>query len=183
MFVEDDVELLQRWRCGDPRGGSDLLKRHLEALQRFFAPKVSGHVEDLVQQTFVRCVEARDAFRGDGSFRAFLLGLARHTLYDHYRKHYRTDIFDFATTCAMDLHPSPTVSHCVDEEKSMALALQSVPLDQRIALELAYWEGLTAPEIAGVLGVSENTVYSRIRRAKEHLRTALIGLSDSDIGA
>jgi RNA polymerase sigma-70 factor (ECF subfamily) len=60
----------------------------------------------------------------------------------------------------------------------LELALQHIPVDQQIALELSYWEELSAPEMARVLGVPENTVYSRIRRAKSHLKEALERLSN-----
>jgi RNA polymerase sigma factor (sigma-70 family) len=65
-----------------------------------------------------------------------------------------------------------------EDERLLSLALQHVPVDQQIALELTYWEGLSAPEIARVLRIPENTVYSRLRRAKDHLRRALEVLSD-----
>ena len=90
-----DCELLERWRRGDNVAGSCLVKRHFDAVQRFFASKAPGHNEDLIQQTFMACVEAKDAFRGDSSFRAYLFGLARFQLLSHYRKLYRARGLDF----------------------------------------------------------------------------------------
>lgn len=175
----DDLALFERWRAGDTRAGSSLVRRHFEALHRFFASKAQGQVEDLIQQTFMACVEARDAFRGESSFRAYLFGLARLQLFTYYRKSQRRRALDFTSTSVRDLGMSPTgVLAQREDERLLSLALQHVPVDQQIALELTYWEGLSAPEIARVLEIPENTVYSRLRRAKDHLRRALEVLSD-----
>ena len=176
-----DLELLTRWRSGDNSAGSALVKRHYETLHRFFSSKAPGHDEDLIQQTFVACIEARDAFRGESTFRAYLFGLARFQLLTHYRKMYRRPDLDFTITSLRDLGTSPTGALLRREAAQLLqLALSQVPVDQQIALELTYWEGLAAPEIARVLDIPENTVYSRLRRAKEHLRKALEQLSDSE---
>jgi RNA polymerase sigma factor (sigma-70 family) len=179
MVEPDDLVLFELWRRGDTRAGSSLVRRHFEALHRFFASKAQGQVEDLIQQTFVACVEARDAFRGESTFRAYLFGLARLQLFTHYRKTQRMRALDFTSTSVRDLGLSPTgVLAQREDERLLSLALQYVPVDQQIALELTYWEGLSAPEVALALGIPENTVYSRLRRAKEHLRRALDVLSD-----
>ena len=171
---ELDHQLLDRWRAGDNQAGSHLVKRHFASLQRFFSSKVSSQHDDLIQQTFMACVESKDAFRGDASFRAYLFGLARFQLLTHYRKSYRDGRIDFTTSSVRDLGTSPTGELARREElKLLELALQQVPIDQQIALELTYTEGLAAPEVARVLGIPENTVYSRLRRAKAHLREAL----------
>jgi RNA polymerase sigma-70 factor (ECF subfamily) len=168
-----------QWRAGDSRAGGELLERHFESLHRFFWSKANLHVEDLVQQTFMACVASRDGFRGESSFRGYLFALARRTLADHYRKHYRTRTFDFTTTSVIALQQSPTGRLAQQEDDQLlALAMQSIPVDQQIALELTYWEGLSVPEIAEVLAVPENTIYSHLRRAKMQLRKALDGLSD-----
>lgn len=174
-----DLELLARWRAGDTRAGSQLLKRHFATLHRFFSSKAHDHVEDLIQQTFEACVHARDSFRGDASFRAYLFGLARGQLHEYLRKHRRRASIDFTTTSVMDMRLSPSGALAQHEQgRLLSSALQRVPIDQQIALELKYWEDLSAPEIAQVLGIPENTVYSRLNRAKEHVRKAIEQLSD-----
>jgi RNA polymerase sigma-70 factor (ECF subfamily) len=174
-----DLELLDQWRNGDNSAGSALVKRHFAALHRFFSNKARGHEEDLIQQTFVACVEAKDAFRGESTFRAYLFGLARFQLLTHYRKLYRNPTLELTTSSVQDLGTSPTGALARREERELLeLALQHIPVDQQIALELSYWEELSAPEMARVLGVPENTVYSRIRRAKSHLKEALERLSN-----
>lgn len=176
-----DFVLLERWREGDNRAGNDLVRRHFEALHRFFSNKTRGHQEDLIQQTFLACVEGKDIFRGECSFRAYLFSLARFQLLTHYRKVYRTAGVDFTTTSVCDLGTSPTGALARNERRDLLQrALQQMPLDQQIALELTYWEDLAAPEVARVLNVPVNTVYSRLRRARAHLRAALAHFSSDD---
>jgi len=125
------------------------------------------------------CVEAKDAFRGESTFRAYLFGLARFQLLTHYRKMYRNPELELTTVSIQDLGTSPTGALARREERQLLeLALQNIPVDQQIALELSYWEELSAPEMAQVLGIPENTVYSRLRRAKIHLKDALERLSN-----
>jgi RNA polymerase sigma factor (sigma-70 family) len=175
-----DVALLERWRAGDRKAGSVLVARHFPALHRFFSNKAGAHAEDLVQQTFVACVESRDAFRGESTFRAYLFGLARLQLYMHYRASSKKQSLDFTTTSVRDLGASPTaVCAQREEERLLMSALSHVPLEQQMALELAYWEDLTTREIAIVLGIPEDTVSSRLRRGKARLRKALAVLSDA----
>lgn len=174
-----DLELLAAWRGGDLSAGSALVKRHFDALARFFSNKARGHEDDLIQQTFMACVESRDAFRGDASFRAYLFGLARFQLLTHYRKLHRGwGNVDFTSRSVRDLGTSPTEAMARRQERQLLeFALQQIPVDQQIALELTYWEGMSASEVAEALGIPENTVYSRVRRAREHLRDALAQLT------
>jgi RNA polymerase sigma-70 factor (ECF subfamily) len=58
--------------------------------------------------------------------------------------------------------------------------MDRLPMDQRIALELAYWEGLSGPEVATVLGVNANTVRSRLARARDALRAEIAALARAD---
>jgi RNA polymerase sigma-70 factor (ECF subfamily) len=98
----------------------------------------------------------------------------------HYRKEYRTREIDFTTTSVCDLGTSPSGALVRREESELlGRAMQLLPIDHQIALELTYWEGLTAKEVAEVLGVAENTVYSRLHRAREHVREALGRMSDA----
>ena len=59
-----DTELFEAWRNGDRKAGNDLFQRHFEAIERFFANKVDRDIEELVQETFARCVSASERFEG-----------------------------------------------------------------------------------------------------------------------
>jgi RNA polymerase sigma-70 factor (ECF subfamily) len=170
---ESDAQLLARWRNGDGGAGGALVRRHFRSLRRFFASKAHGYEEDLVQQVFIACVEGKDAL-GDHNFGACLFGLAKHKLTDHYRKVYRQQRFNFIVPLPLDLEAPPSMSAIRHEEHEvLRLALGALPADQQRTLELTYWDELTAQEAGEVLGIPANTVYSRLRRAKAHLREAM----------
>jgi RNA polymerase sigma-70 factor (ECF subfamily) len=178
---EADTELLERWRAGDQQAGSALFDRHFDRLARFFANKVGEGLDDLVQQTFLGCIEARDRFRGDAQFRTFLLRIARNTLFKHYRsRRTRDDRVDFNITGVADLGPSPSLVLGSRREQQLLLqGLRRIPLDAQIVLELAYWEGATAAEIAEITEVPLGTAKTRVRRAKQQLALALEALSSA----
>jgi RNA polymerase sigma factor (sigma-70 family) len=171
--MRTDFELLEAWRAGDQTAGSALFERHFDAVFRFFRNKVTAGAEDLVQQTFLACVEARDRFRGDSSFRTYLFAAARNLLFAHYASRARSpEEFDASVTSCADLGVSPSGIVVEQEEHRILLAaLRRLPLEMQVALELYFFEQLAGPELATALGVPEGTVRSRIRRGLEILRT------------
>jgi RNA polymerase sigma factor (sigma-70 family) len=166
-----DLELLEAWRGGDRRAGEQLFERHFDAVARFFRNKVDRGIDDLIQRTFLACVEGKDRFRGEASFRTFLFAVAHNVLGKHYRTQRRHgDRIDFGVTSVHDLAPSPSVIMAGHQEHRVLLqALRQIPLDHQIVLELYYWERMKAAEVARVLDVPEGTARTRIRRAKQLL--------------
>ena len=177
----EDFELLETWRGGDNRAGQELFKRHFDAVCRFFANKVSDDVEDLIQKTFLACVEGKERFRGEASFRGYLFGVARNVLRRYYRdKKYQKQRFDPLEHSVHDAGPAPSMVVAEKREQQLLLAaLRQIPLDHQITLELYYWEQMSASELGAVLGLPEGTVRGRIRRAKQLLEEQLTAMTDS----
>lgn len=171
--MDTDFELLDAWAGGDKRAAKELIDRHFDAIFRFFRNKAGADgVEDLVQDTFLACVQGRDRFRRDSSFRTFVFATARNILLYHYRKQRRAGPpIDPEVISAVDLAPGPSsVIAQRGEQRLMLEALRSLPIDYQIALELYHWEGLTGPELAEALGLTEAALRSRLHRAKAELR-------------
>ena len=171
----EDFKLLDDWRAGDRNAGDRLLERHVEALFRFFHNKAGASADDLVQETLLACLESYDKFERRSNFRSYLFGVARFQLYAHYRKQRRDGVvLDFNTVSAFELGASPSVLAAEHSEQRVLLeALRHISLEHQIVLELCYWEDLTAPELAEILGLDSAAVYSRIRRAKQQLKRQL----------
>lgn len=174
-----DQELLAAWAAGDSSAAQQLIARHLDIVHRFFVGKVEAELEDMVQRTFLKCVEKRDSFRGDSTFRAFLLGIARYELLGFYRTQSK-GTFDPAVTSLEDYRAGPSsVAAIRDERKLLLAALRRLPFEQQLLLELRYWEQLSSSEVAQVLSIPASTVRDRLGRARGLLRSAMTDVASS----
>ncbi len=174
-----DHQLLEAWRGGDAPAGRVLFERHISALSRFFRNKVGDEREDLIQGTFLACVESRDRVRDGARFRAYLFRIARHKLYDHLAKScqavHRPDPL---TQSAMDLGASPSRLVAKNQQDQHLLhALRKLPIALQILLELHYWEGMSTAELAEVMDIPQGTVKTRLFRARGLLRAHLESLN------
>ena len=167
-----DLELLHGWRAGDESAGQQLFERHFESVYRFFCNKVARDVDDLVQETFLGCVGAKDRFREDASFRTFLFAIARKVLLKYRERWAPKDAGEeFHASRVADLEVSPTQIVVESEEQALLLrALRRLPLELQIALELYYWEGMRSKDVADVLELPHGTVRSRLRRGREQVK-------------
>lgn len=182
--MRSDVELLEAWRAGDGAAGRALFERHISALSRFFRTKVGDEREDLIQGTFLACVESRDRVRDGASFRAYLFRIARNKLYDHLaRGHRGPSRPDPLTQSCIDLGASPSrMLAKSQQDQHLLLALRRLPVALQILLELHYWEGLSTAELAQVLEIPQGTVKTRLFRARGLLREQLESAAGPDGG-
>lgn len=181
--VEDDFELLDRWRAGDSDAGKALLHRYAGKLFRFFTNKIDGSVDDLVQDTLLACIEGRDRFRRDAGFDAYVFGIARNVFFAFLRRRGRaSEAFDPATSSLQDMGPTPSEFVArKKEEQLLLLALRRLPVDDQLLLELYHRQGLTGTELAVVLGIGERAVRSRLHRAKQALHDQLAEQAESPV--
>lgn len=171
-----DFELLDAWAAGDKQAAKALLDRYFDGVFRFMRNKLGNEgAEDLVQDTFLACVQSRDRFRRESSFRTFVFATARNVLLNHYRRRRRDgDPLDPDLVSVVDLAPGPsTIAVQKQEQRVLLEALRALPLDSQIVLELYHWERLTGPELAEVLGITEAALRSRLHRAKNDLRARI----------
>lgn len=170
-----DLELLEAWADGDHGAADTLFRRHMDDVIRFFSSKTTHDVEDLVHETFVRCLARRADLAQMSSFRAYLFAVARNLLYERQRK--LRPAVDFEQVSLRDLGPTPSaVMARREQERLLVEALQAIPLDAQTLMELFYWEGLTLAELAEVWTVPIGTIKSRLHRGREQLRRAMARL-------
>ena len=167
----NDFDLLDRWRAGDRRAGNELFQRHFDSVNRFFVNKLGEDVDDLVQSTFFQLTRDADKFRKQASFRTYLFAIAKNQLYRHLRKHIRSREVDFSLQSLEDLRTSPPSRIDRSDRKLILLdALRALPVEQQVLIELYYWEGIKAEDLALVFDVAPATVRGRLFRARNSLR-------------
>jgi RNA polymerase sigma-70 factor (ECF subfamily) len=124
--------------------------------------------EDVVQEVFVQAWRQASRYdAGRGSPEAWLCTIARSRALDRLRR--RTARREEPSEAA----PLPSGAPRTEEALAVRTALQGLPEDQRRALELAYYEGLTQSEIARRLGEPLGTIKTRIRTGMIRLRETL----------
>jgi RNA polymerase sigma factor (sigma-70 family) len=173
---QTDLELLAAWRAGDLVAGDALLNRHYAAIHRFFSNKIGSgsDCEDLIQATFLGCVEGIERFRAESSFRTLLFAIAWKKLCRHLRDRSRT------AELAEPLDPkdkplamsAPTFGTQLDASRNaelLRIAMHRLPGDTQVMLGLFYWEAMSVQEIACVVERPVNTVKTRMRRGRAQL--------------
>ena len=178
-----DFELLDAWRTGDRGAGNTLFERYFDPVCRFFSNKVHHNIDDLIQRTFLRCVETHARIRKPTSFRYYLFGVARNVLLEYLEekgRRQRREAPNFLSTSIEDVAPTPSSALARAREERLILhALRRIPLELQIILELYYWEELRARELAEVLDLPEGTVRTRIRRAKQLFEAEIARVAES----
>jgi len=172
--MRSDDELLGAWATGDRDAGRDFYQRYADRVTRFFARKTQDELPDLVQRTFLKCLEA--ARKGEvGKPAALLFAIARNELYDQFtRRMTNAQRFTPEHTSLADLRTgiSTQLARHADE-RLLAEALAQLPLDAQLALELYYWEELAMEDVARVLVTTQSAAINRVHRARKQLRDLL----------
>ncbi|ACY14282.1 RNA polymerase sigma factor [Haliangium ochraceum] len=176
-----DAELLETWRTGDAAAGEVLFDRYYDSIERFFLNKVSTNVGDLVQETFLACVEGRDRVQNSAKFRSYLFSIAYNVLRGHLRGNYRRGhALELDEVTMEQLMPGAgTLLGERREQRLLLEALRNIPLPYQVILELHYWEQMSTENISEVLGRPVGTVRSRMRRARELLEEIMSRLAHS----
>lgn len=177
-MTSDDATRLRAWADGDAEAGRALVEAHFDRVYRFFRSKLDRGAEDLTQEVFAACVAGASGYRGEGSFRAFLLGAARRILYKHYRSRAREGRALKRQWVSADMiEPSPSAAAAASSEvELLGRALRRLPLDLQIVLELHYWEAASTAEIAAIVEIPVGTVKTRLMRARTELRERIAAL-------
>lgn len=179
--MASDLDLLDAWCAGEKSAGNQLFQRHFDSIYSFFENKIQDDVDELVQATFLACVRSRDTFRRQCTFRTYIFTIARNELYRYLRRRKPAGrALDFGVTSLADLQTTPgtRVARHEDHERLLR-ALRTLPLEQQLLLELHYWEGMSAGELAEVFDIAQATARTRLFRARNSLRDCMEKLSDS----
>lgn len=131
---------------------------------------------DITQQVFLRLWERPESFDPErGTLRTFLAVMARRRSIDALRGNVRSERRDQRVA-----RQAPVTSPDVDEaamamiaSERVRAAVATLPPEQRRAIELAYFEGLTFRDVAAATGVAEGTAKSRLRLALARLAAHL----------
>ncbi|RPH62515.1 MAG: sigma-70 family RNA polymerase sigma factor [Acidobacteria bacterium] len=179
-----DEELVARSVQGDPESFNQLVLRWERSIYAL-AYRTLGRDEDardVCQETFLRAYRGLHAFKGQAKFSSWLYRIALNLCRDAMRRERRAplvavpDGIDPTELAAQQPSPAPSVEDLVAQAelgRHVAAAMRRLPEDQRTAILLKEYHGLTFQEIAEVMGCPLSTAKTRVYQGLSVLRREL----------
>ncbi len=182
LRLEIDPAILARCQRGD-RDAFRLFVLHYQQPVFAFLYRTLGQdheIDDLAQEVFLRAYRALPRFDPGGAARmsSWLFTIALHLVHDVRRRRAVIHAQRLPRRGTRDAMPTAPATPEADEHRrdigrAMSRAVAALSEDQRDVFVLAEYHGLGMTELAATLGISENTVKTRLFRARERLRHML----------
>lgn len=176
MFQRSDESLINKALAGDERAWHQLVGRY-QSMLYFYSLRLLGNPDDardLLQDVLMVLCRNLAQFRGDSSFKTWLFGIANYRAMDMLRKRKpTTDLSEVAepSSCDSQLHEAQLETQ--QTEQLVQQQLRCLPPEQRLIVELRFYQQFTFDEIATQLALSSNTVKSRFYAALDKLKAQL----------
>ncbi len=177
---------MRRLRQGDEEALAGIIARYSTQVTNL-ARRMLGDreaAEDVAQEAFLRVYQARDRFRPDSDFRVWLYRIVGNLCRNELRRRGRKPVElagDVADRAGALPHSESRPERAAESEALRAAiqdALQHLPENQRQAVLLRRYEGLSYAEIGQILGCSEGAVDGLLSRARSTLRKHLSDFLD-----
>jgi RNA polymerase sigma-70 factor, ECF subfamily len=172
--VRDEKPLVDRARAGDPDARDELVRRYLPDVYRVTRRVLGDHdmAEDAAQDAMVNALGALKRFRGDASFRTWLLRIAVNAARSVGRRQGRRREVSLVLADhepSRDPDPATNAVQRTEVERVAAL-LERLPPKQRMAVTLRIQQGLGYSEIATALSCSEGAARVNYHLGVKRLR-------------
>jgi len=168
--------LVNEARAGDTWAFGLIFDHYHEPIYRYIASRVHrpSDAEDLTQHVFVKALEALPRYESRGiPFGGWLFRLARNAVIDHVRTRHEHAELDSVTEWAHGEAGPDEIAVVRQQLDAVGSALAGLTDDQREAIELRFFAGLSAREAAEAMGKQEGTVRGLQFRAIAALRRQL----------
>ena len=176
----DDVQLIERTLAGDEFAFSTLVQRYQKPVHAFVRRKVSDfHIaEEITQDTFLRVYEKLETLKNPNTFAGWLYVIAARQCFAWFEKK-RMPMESLDAMPPEALEELAYVQHHAEEQREFVneqqrevvkLLLQKLPESERTVVTLHYLDSMTCEDVSKFLGVSPNTVKSRLHRARKRLK-------------
>jgi RNA polymerase sigma-70 factor (ECF subfamily) len=131
-------------------------------------PRV-GAVDDLVQETFLAAWSALGRYTGEAPLRQWILSIARHKVYDYYRRAFQWN-FDAVDDEPAEAESIETALLETERSERVLATLERLRGEYAALLRWRYWDGQSAREMAAATGKSEKAIERMLARARIEFR-------------
>jgi RNA polymerase sigma-70 factor (ECF subfamily) len=155
---------------------TDVFRQHFDFVWRAlrsFGVAEAG-LDDAVQDVFISVHRRLPDFEARSSLRTWIYSIAYHTAQNHRRGAQRREAFQSLDPDLPSVDPTPGDRAATAQAGRFVLDfLDRLPRERRDVFVLCVLEELSAPDVADILQIKINTVYSRLRLARADFRQAL----------
>ena len=176
----NDQELMRIVQAGDMSPATEIYDRYSTRIYNFAYRflRNSEAAEDATQEVFVKMLKHANQFHGDAKLSTWLFSITANWCRDYLRKSDNKakeaeDVL-ISLPAPAELAPDRNLERREDELR-VQRALGALTPEQREAILLSRYQGLSYAEIAQISGCSEGAVKTRVFRAMETLKKALLG--------
>lgn len=176
----NDQELMRIVQSGDYSPASEIYDRYSGRIYNFAFRflKNSEAAEDATQEVFVKMLKHANQFHGDAKLSTWLFSITANWCRDYLRKadnkSKESDDVLVTLPAPAELSPDRNLEKREDAAR-VRKALEALTAEQREAILLSRYQGLSYAEIAQIAGCSEGAVKTRVFRAMETLKKTLMG--------
>ena len=175
-----DQELMRIVQAGDFSPASEIYDRYSSRIYNFAYRflRNSEAAEDATQEVFVKMLKHASQFHGDAKLSTWLFSITANWCRDYLRKAdnkaKEAEEVLYSLPAPSEEAPDRNLERRQDEQR-IQRALSALTPEQREAILLSRYQGLSYAEIAQISGCSEGAVKTRVFRAMETLKKALAG--------
>ena len=179
-MINEDAQLVNRFLSGDENAFTTLLKKYQKSVHALAWRKVGDfHIaEELTQDAFLKVYQKLGTLKNPNQFAGWLYVITDRLCIDWHRKQ-SPSIESLETISGVEIEES-SYRHYEDEQRKEACTeyrrrriknlLETLPESERTVATLYYLGEMTSKAISEFLGVSANTVRSRLQRARNRLK-------------
>jgi len=175
VFEQTDEKLIEKALKGNKNAWLKLIKRYEKGIYNYGLRMVTNpeDAKDLMQEVFVSVYRNLSSYRGEGSFKSWLYRIAHFRCVEFYRRKKPTQGLEDTPEIEDEGQTPEQHTFMLQDGKQLLQAMQQLPLAQKSVVELKFFGHFTFDEIASQLGVSSNTVKSRLYTALDKLKHLL----------
>lgn len=181
-MLQDDIQLIRRTLSGDESAFGTLVQKHQKGVHALIWRKIGDfhHAEELTQDTFLQAYKKLRTLKDHNHFSGWLYVIANRISINWLQRYKRT-MQSLEATPVEEVEESSYKNYMFNQRETEAAEqlsetvkniLKKLPESERTVVTLYYLGEMTAKEIGNFLGVSVNTVKSRLRRGRERLQEA-----------
>ncbi len=181
MEREDDVQLIRKILSGDDAAFSILVEKYQKSVHALAWRKIQDfhHAEEIMQDTFLRAYRKLPTLKNPDQFAGWLHVIANRLCIDWMRSQ-KSMMQSLEDTPVEEIEQSSYTHHISEQRMTertehyhelVKRLLEKLPEKERTVVTLFYLDEMSTKEIGKFMGVSVNTITSRLQRARKRLRT------------